>query len=187
MPVKGVIFAELIRWVEQTYSPAMADAVITGAAVASDGAYTSVGTYPHQEALALIGQLSELSGETVPALADAYGYWLSARFVELYPEMFEGYTDAVSFLKDVDQHHHREVRKLYPDARTPSVTAIVDGQELVVSYASHRPFSEVAYGLIRGYIAHFNDDFVIERVETEGAPHAACFRLVPSGAQAPLH
>ena len=185
--MKGVIFAELIRWIEQTYSPAMADAVITRSAVASNGAYTSVGTYPHQEALALIGQLAELSGEPVPVLADAYGYWLAARFVELYPEMFEGYTDVVSFLKDVDQHHHREVRKLYPDARTPSVVAIIDGQELVVSYASHRPFADVAYGLIRGYIAHFNDNIEVERMTAEGTPHAARFRLVADRTQVPLH
>ncbi|MDZ3830805.1 MAG: heme NO-binding domain-containing protein [Sphingopyxis sp.] len=177
--MKGVIFSELVRWVEEAFSPAVADAMIVGAAVASDGVYTNVGSYPHEEALALIGALSELTQKPVPDLAHSYGYWLSARFVALYPEMFDGYTDAISFLRDVDANHHREVKKLYPDARTPSVVAVVDGQELVVSYASHRPFADVAHGLIRGYIHHFDAALEVVRDETAQGPHAARFVLRP--------
>ena len=94
--MKGVIFAELIHWVEEALSSAVADAVIVRSQVASNGVYTSVGNYPHEEALAMIGALAELTERPVPELASSYGYWRSSRFVEPYPEMFEGYTDAVS-------------------------------------------------------------------------------------------
>ena len=197
--MKGVIFAELLHWVEEAFSPAVADLVIMQSRVASDGVYTSVGNYPHQEALALIGALAELTGLPVAQLANDYGFWLSRRFVELYPEMFEGYTDAVTFLRDVDTNHHREVKKLYPDARPPSVIAteatrlypdarppsviaVVDGQELTVSYASHRPFAEVAFGLIRGYISYFDDALEVVRDEGDSGPHAARFVIRPTKA-----
>ena len=151
--MKGVIFAELLHWVEEAFSPAVADLVIMQSRVASDGVYTSVGNYPHQEALALIGALAELTGLPVAQLANDYGFWLSRRFVELYP-----------------------------DARPPSVIAVVDGQELTVSYASHRPFAEVAFGLIRGYISYFDDALEVVRDEGDSGPHAARFVIRPTKA-----
>lgn len=173
--MKGVVFSELIHWVEESYSPSIADQMIRQADLPGDGSYTSVGNYPHVQALAMIGQLVAITGEPVSALADAYGYWLSSRFAELYPQFFVGYDDAITFLKAIDGIHQREVTKLYPDAMTPSVIAEVDGQDLVVSYASHRPFAEVAHGLIRGYIDYFGDHLVLTRDEETPGPHAARF------------
>jgi len=175
MAMKGVILSELVRFVELQYSPAVADAMITQSRVESDGAYTTVGNYPHGEALALIGTLAQLTGQQVPVLAEAYGFWLSTRFVELYPEMFEGYTDVRTFLNDVDTKMHKEVRKLYTDARTPAVIAEIDGEEVKIAYSSHRPFADVAFGLIRGYIAHFNQAMVVERDAGDPGPHTARF------------
>lgn len=173
--MKGVIFSELIHWVEEAFSPAVADQMIARANLPNDGGYTRVGSYPHEQALAMIGALVAITERPVVDLADAYGYWLASRFAELYPRFFDGYTDAVSFLQAIDGIHQKEVTKLYPDARTPSVIAHVDGRDLVVSYASHRPFADVAYGLIRGYIDYFSDDLVVERDEDTPGPHAARF------------
>lgn len=182
--MKGVIIAELVRWIEQAFSPAVADAVIVRSDLPGDGVYTTVGNYPHTDALAMMGALAEISGETVPVLADSYGYWLASRFMELYPEMFEGYTDAVTFLRDVDGQHHREVTKLYPDARTPSIVVVIDGEELTVSYGSHRPLADVAHGLVRGYIDYYGDDLEVVRDPGSPGPHAARF-LVRKPAREP--
>lgn len=175
--MKGVIFAEMLRWIEEAYSPAVADAVIIRARDPDDGVYTTVGNYPHQQALALMVALSELSGEAVPVLARSYGFWLASRFMELYPEMFEGYTDAISFLRDVDGQHHREMVKLYPDAKTPSIVVEVGGEELVVSYGSHRPLADIAHGLVLGYIAYYGDELDVERDPGSPGPHAARFLI----------
>ncbi len=175
--MKGVVLSELVRFVELEFSPEVADEMIRHSAVASDGAYTSVGNYPHQEALALIGALADMTGRAVPVLAEAYGYWLAGRFVELYPDMFQGYSDVRSFLHDVDSKMHREVKKLYEDARTPSIIAEIDGEELAVAYSSHRPFADVAFGLIRGYIAYFGDDMIVTRDAGDPGPHTASFKV----------
>lgn len=175
--MKGVIFSEFINWVEEAFSPQIADQMILRAHLPNDGSYTRVGSYPHEEVLTMIGQLVEITGRPVPDLAETYGYWLSSRFAELYPQFFLGYTDAISFLQAIDGIHQKEVKKLYPDSRTPSVIAHVDGQDLLISYASHRPFADVAFGLIRGYIDFFNDDLTLERDEETPGPHAARFHV----------
>lgn len=173
--MKGVIFSELVRWVDEVFTPAIADQMISGSRLPNDGSYTNVGSYPHEQALAMIGRLVEIIGMPVRDLADAYGYWLAPRFAELYPQFFGGYSDAITFLRAIDGIHQKEVTKLYPDARTPSVIAHVEGQDLLVSYASHRPFADVAFGPIRGYIDYFGDDLIIERDEATPGPHAARF------------
>lgn len=175
--MKGVVLSELVRFVELQFSPEVADTMISKSQVASDGAYTSVGNYPHVEALALIGALAEMTGRPAAELAEAYGYWLSSRFVELYPAMFAGYTEVRSFLKDVDSKMHMEVKKLYEDANTPAVIAEIDGEELNVAYSSHRPFADVAFGLVRGYVDYFKEPLVVERDSGDPGPHTAYFRL----------
>jgi len=58
--MKGHIFTELVRFMEETVSPAFADQVISEADIPSDGAYTAVGNYPSEEALALVGKASDI-------------------------------------------------------------------------------------------------------------------------------
>lgn len=175
--MKGVIFAELIKWVEETRSPEVADAMILQAGCKRDGVYTSVGNYPYEDAIALLTALSGISGTDGAELAYSYGVWLAPRFAQLYPEIFEGYSDLRTFLRDIDAHHHMEVKKLYPDAKTPSVVAVFEGEEIGISYASHRPFAGVAHGLIEGYARHFGEQVEIERVDTEGKDSIARFAI----------
>jgi Haem-NO-binding len=175
--MKGVVLSELVRFVELRFSPEVADEMINASEVASDGAYTSVGNYPHQEALALIGALAKITDTPAPTLAEAYGFWLSTRFVELYPDMFADYTDVRTFLKDVDSKMHMEVKKLYKDAQTPAVVAEIDGEALNIIYSSHRPFADVAFGLIKGYVDHFKEPLVVERDMGDTGPHTGRFFL----------
>jgi len=56
--MKGIIFREFIDMVEAQFSPQMVDDIIQASTLASGGAYTSVGTYPHDEMFQLVEQLS---------------------------------------------------------------------------------------------------------------------------------
>ena len=181
--MKGVIFSELIRWVEEEFSPEIADAMILSSHTEREGVYTSVGNYPHQDAISLLVALQELAGKEVPILAKQYGYWLAPRFATLYPEIFRGYTDLRTFLRDIDAHHHMEMKKLYPDAKTPSVVALIDGEEIAISYASHRPFAHVAHGLIEGYAKYFDQSVSVERDDDDKSGNFARFVVRAAGAE----
>ena len=47
--MKGLVFVEFVEFVEQEYSLEMVDRIIDNSALASGGAYTSVGVYDHRE------------------------------------------------------------------------------------------------------------------------------------------
>lgn len=175
--MKGIIFSELVRWTEEVYSHAIADAMIGRSAVPNDGAYTSVGTYPHQEALALLVALSQLTGHPVNKLARSYGRWLAGRFCTLYSELVRKYPDARSLLRHVETHIHAEVRKIYPESQPPSVLATQDDQGLRIDYASHRPFADVAHGLIEGFVEHYGENLCVTRSQDNPEATTATFWL----------
>ena len=177
--MKGVVFTEFLEMVESRFSADMVDDIIDDANLPSGGAYTAVGTYPHDEMVALVVALSQRSGAAVRDLLLAFGEHLFGRFVAGYPTFFVGVTDAFTFLAGIEDIIHREVRKLYPDAELPrfDIERHTD-RELVLLYQSGRHFEDLAEGLMRGCIVHFGGGITIVRtVVGEGDARSERFVL----------
>ena len=155
--MKGVIFTELVRFMEQTVSADFADDVIVKADLPNDGAFTTVGNYPTAYAAKLIEAAVELSGIDAPELSRQFGRVLFSRFIVLFPEIMARYENATQLLDNVGPHIHMEVCTLYPDAQPPQVTTEKRGNDLVVKYSSHRPMAAIAFGLIEQCLIHYGD------------------------------
>ena len=167
--MKGIIFTEFLEMVEEKFSPEVADKIIAASDLVTGGAYTSVGTYHHSELIEMVGHLSQESGIEVVPLVKVFGEHLFSRFVELYPEFFEGVDSCFGFLDLIEDHVHVEVKKLYPDAELPSfATQRPEPQKLVMIYQSMRPLAPVAEGLILGCIAHFKEDISVTVEDLSG-------------------
>jgi hypothetical protein len=162
--MKGVVFTEFLDMVESRFSADMVDDIIDDADLPSAGAYTAIGTYPHEEIVALVGALSQRSGMAVPDLLRAYGQHLFDRFVVSYPAFFAEARDAFSFLAGIESIIHAEVRKLYPDAELPHFEVERSGDaQLVLIYDSRRHFEDLAEGLMQGCVTHFGGGIDIRR------------------------
>jgi len=176
--MKGIVFTEFLEMVEDRFSADMVDDILDDAQPSSGGAYTAVGTYPHTEMVSLVVALSAHSGLPVPALLQAFGEHLFARFVVAYPAFFDGVNDAFSFLAGIEDIIHAEVRKLYPDAELPRFhVEHRDAARLVLVYDSRRHFEDLGEGLMRGCVAHFAEPVSIER-ETLGEGDARRERFI---------
>ncbi len=162
--MKGVVFTEFLEMVESRFSADMVDDIIDDANLPGGGAYTSVGTYPHEEIVRLVQALSQRSGLSVRDLLLVYGEHLFGRFVVAYPAFFSNTTDIFQFLSGIEDIIHADVRKLYPDAELPSfVVERHSAHELVLVYESSRHFEDLAEGLMRGCVAHFGGGVGIRR------------------------
>lgn len=169
--MKGVVFVEFIEMVEETFSAEMVDALIEREALPSGGAYTAVGTYPHQEMIDLVAALSERTQVPAADLTRAFGRHLMGRFVKRYPEFFDGVPDAFAFLLTLEDHIHQEVRKLYPEAELPSFDCATPTLDtLVLTYRSKRPFADLAAGLLAGCVEHFQERVGVDREDLDGPP-----------------
>jgi hypothetical protein len=161
--MKGMIFTEFMEMVEATWSLDKVDAIIIRSNVASGGAYTSVGTYPHEEIVALLDALSQETGIAVPDLVHTFGEHLFGRFALAYPRFFQGMSSSFQFLSGIEDVIHAEVRKLYPDAELPAFEVEKDAGSLTLTYFSAHPFADLAHGLIEGCVAHFGETIEVRR------------------------
>ncbi len=87
--MKGVVFTEFMELVEDKFSFETADKIVEGSDLASGGAYTSLGTYDHEELLKMVTLLSEMSDAPIPDLVRTFGLHLANRFAAAFPQFFE--------------------------------------------------------------------------------------------------
>ena len=169
--MKGIVFTEFIEFVEQRFSLDTADEMIEACELQSGGAYTSVGTYDCGEMLSLVSSLGEITSTPVPDLVRGFGQHLFSRLAAAHPEFLADIPDSFSFLKRIENHIHREVRKLYPDAELPRFEWEETAPDLLVlTYHSRRPLADLAEGLIQGCFEHFSERVELGREDLEDSP-----------------
>ena len=162
--MKGIFFCEFLEMVEDTFSPALADAIIADSALAADGAYTAGGLYDYRELLRLVDGLSARTGIGDEELMVRFGNHLFPVLADRYPEFFKGGATAFQFLGAIEDHIHAEVLKIYPDSEMATFeTRQSDPATLLMTYSSRRPFGALALGLMQGCCRYFGEDVEIEQ------------------------
>lgn len=178
--MKGIVFTKFIEMVESQFSIDTAEDMIEACDLPNGGAYTSVGTYDHREMVALLVQLSSMTGKPVPDLLRAYGNFLFGQFARLYPVFFQGVTSSLAFAGQIDGVIHVEVLKLYPDAQLPRFETLSRSpDEMKLVYRSDRHLGDLAEGLLEACIAHFGEQGSVtlkrENLQEPGEP--VCFTM----------
>ena len=162
--MKGLIFTEFLDFVAAAHGDDMVDDIIDDCRLPNGGAYTSVGTYDHDEMQALIAALAQRTRTPAPEILGRYGRHLFPRFVELFPGFFESRVCLFDFVESVEGYIHVEVHKLYPDAQFPSFkTHIRDNSRLEIDYRSCRPLAPLAEGLILGASDYFREPVSVDQ------------------------
>ncbi len=181
--MKGVVFTEFLEMVEDKFSADMVDDIIDDADLESEGVYTAVGTYPHEEIVSLVGSLSKHTEIAVPDLVKIFGEHLFGRFAILYPDFMKSDPGVFEFLESVETYIHIEVKKLYPDAQLPTFdTERKNDDTLIMYYNSPHPFATLADGLLKGCMSHFNVDAEITMIDrSDGKGTSAEFHIVKAG------
>ncbi len=163
-----MLFTEFLELVEDQYGIEVADRVIQGAKLPNGGAYTAVGTYQHQELLALIRGLSQETGAATHVLMEAFGKYLFEYFSTAFPHLFNWANTSFDFLWKVDDIINVEVRKLYPDAELPRFQCVSFGEDrLELVYTSSRPLADLAEGLIKACVWHYKEVVDVEREDLD--------------------
>jgi predicted hydrocarbon binding protein len=169
--MKGIVFNLLEEAVVEAHGADAWDQVLEDAGV--DGAYTSLGNYPDDEAMALVAAICERVGATADAVLRDFGRAALPALVARYPEFAAGHDSAKSFLMRLDDTVHPDVVKLYPDARPPRFEFEDPAPEvLVLHYVSRRRLCAMAEGMIEATAAHFGEPLALRQTECmrDGAP-----------------
>ena len=179
--MKGIVFTEFLEHVGKKFGEDMMDRIIEDSRLQSGAAYTAVGTYDHAELITLIRNLSIATDEPQADLLTAFAQYLFTRFAVRYPQFFVGVESSFDFLDRIEAHIHVEVRKLYPDAELPRIQCTRHSpNELELVYRSSRPLAAFCEGLMRGAVAHFEEDVAVRKLEQSDDSGYARFALTKS-------
>ena len=166
--MKGMVFTNFLEMVEEQFSIDVVDVIIEESKIPSGGAYTTVGTYPHSEMVALLQALEKEVSIPIPDLLKFYGKYLFGKLAKGYPSLISDCNNSRDLLLKLDGVIHVEVKKLYPDAELPRFKSaeLSDGR-LQMHYLSDRHMEDLAEGLLNGCFEHFNESVTMERIPQE--------------------
>lgn len=154
--MKGVVFTEFIEMVESQFGDEVLEQIIEKANLPHNAEYTAVGSYPHEELVSLVLELSTESNVPVPDLLKAYGKHFFGILGKSYASMISDVKDGFELFQKLENYIHVEVKKLYPEAELPKFDTEWEGDSLVMYYQSSRKLGDFAHGLIEGCLEHFD-------------------------------
>jgi hypothetical protein len=175
--MKGIIFNLLEDVVSEAHGPGMWDALLQDSG--ASGVYTSLGSYPDEELVALVHTAAAQLGLPPADVLRWFGRNAIPRLARFYPGFFTSAPNLRAFMLSLNQVIHAEVRKLYPGSVCPHFDfGLGDGRSLEMVYRSPRRLCALIEGFVQGVAEHYREPAVLTHAACmhQGAP-ACVFRL----------
>jgi len=177
--MRGVIFTEMIEFVEEALGFEVADKMIEKAKLDNGGAFSQGGNYPFTDMVKLLGALSEITGKQPNELLFIFGEHLFSVLVKLYGKDIKEVGSAINFINSVEDYVHVEVKKLYPDADLPKFTTQeIDDNHIVLIYQSEKRLESFAHGLITACGNYFEEPLDVNFETISQEPYQVRFSIV---------
>lgn len=171
--MKGIIFNLLEEAAEQHFGPDTWTDLVEASGVS--GSYTSLGSYPDAEILALVETAANVTGKSCNEVLQWFGRAAIPLLAGRYGELFEGHPSARSFILSVNDIIHPEVRKLYAGAHCPHFQfRDAEAGALLVGYQSPRQLCHLAHGFIEGAADWFGEIAAVEHIGCMADGAAMC-------------
>ena len=176
--MRGVIFTEMIEFVEEALGFEIADKMIENARLQNDGAFSQGGNYPFSDMVKLLDSLSKITGKEPNELLFIFGEHLFSVLVKLYGKDIKAAGGAIDFINSVEDYVHVEVKKLYPDADLPKfITEQIDENHIVLVYQSEKKLESFANGLISACGKYFNEPLDVNFETISQTPYKVRFLI----------
>jgi hypothetical protein len=173
----GIIFGELKKLVDARQGGDTWRRLLKESGLESK-VYMPVTEYPDEEAVAIVGALSKLSGKSVRALFEEFGEFIAPDLLALYRHMVKPEWRTLELLENTEHTIHRVVRIRNPGARPPELKCVRDGDEVLIAYGSARRMCGVAVGIVRGVARHYEENISIHELSCMADGSAVCRILV---------
>lgn len=174
--MRGVIFTELIEFVEEALGFEVADKMIEKAHLGNEGVFSQGGNYPFNDMQKILMALSEITGKKPNELLYLFGKHLFSILVRIYGHNIKNIGNSLDFIDSVDKLVHAEVKKLYPDAELPTFTTIEKNSNLLIMiYKSEKRLESFAHGLIVACGKYFDDELNVSYETISQNPYEVKF------------
>jgi len=153
----GIIFMQLQKYVTSMLGNDAWYQLMNKAGI-KQKIYMCSETYPDQEIIALVTDLSKSTGESAAALLEDFGKFIVPELFKMYRVFIKPEWKTLDVIEHVEDTIHRVVRIKNAGAHPPAIkcTRLSPG-EIVINYSSPRRLCALAKGIAQGLAAHFNE------------------------------
>jgi len=171
VPMHGIIFNQLrnfaqARLGEQGWETLLREAKLPARV------YLAFQSYPDEEAVALVGAASKVSGRSVRFLLEDFGEFIAPSLLHIYRGFLQPKWTILDVVEHAERIHERVRRD--PNARPPVLECRrVDINTVHVIYASPRRLCGVGIGFARGLATAMGQKVDVREKQCiyNGAPH----------------
>lgn len=157
----GIIFAELKKFVVSQLGPDAWNRLLNQIG-APGKVHLPTQVYPDAELVALVKAASQVTGEEVPALLQAFGHYIAPDLLQLYRAQVNPAWKTLDLLEHTEETIHRVVRLRDPNAKPPQLVVRREGPaSVVIRYTSPRKLCDVAKGITLGVAEHYGETVTI--------------------------
>lgn len=166
--MKGIIFTNFADFISDSFGLVAWQNILDDTALDEDGCYVGTMTYPDNEFMMLfISACTHCQRDAVQMQLE-FGRWLFPILLAKSPAEVKLIDNLIEFLFSIDTLIHVEVKKLDPEAHTPSLHCTqLDEKTVCLDYLSSRGMGYFAQGLIEGASSHFNETTTITITPSE--------------------
>jgi len=137
--------------------------------------YLPAKEYPDNEAIALVGAASELTGSPIIAVLQGFGEYLAPILLKMYGALIVPSWRTLDLLENTETTIHRVVRMRNPGAHPPSLRCQRTGdKEVEITYASERRMCGLAIGIVQGIAGHFHEEIKLSEPQCMQRGDPAC-------------
>lgn len=156
----GIIFVELKKYVTARHGDGAWRMILRGAGLPA-AMYLPVVAYPDEQAAAIVGAASKVTGTPAQDIMEDFGHFIAPDLMAMYHALVKPEWRTLDFLVNTEETIHRVVRLKDAVAQPPEIRCErVAPDEVVIRYGSARRMCAVARGIARGVADHYG-----ERVE----------------------
>jgi hypothetical protein len=120
--------------------------------------YMATTSYQDEEALSIVGAVSDRTGLTPDEIKESFGEFAVQALLETYGSRIQTDWDYFDFLEHTEAHIHDVVRRANPDARPPALDVQrVAPDAVAIEYTSDLQLCAVLEGIANGFADHYDE------------------------------
>ncbi|HBH54612.1 MAG TPA: hypothetical protein DDY91_22235 [Planctomycetaceae bacterium] len=163
--MQGFVLKEFIKYAGHRFGPRMIEQVIAENPLESNCQFACWKYVKPGELNQLLAGLSQKTGLDTKDLLVGYGQVMFQTIINM-PLMQPVCRTLFEFLESVETGFYAELEDLFPDVELPGLACRrLDAKTLEVVYTSPRRLGDLAEGLLRASIAHFDECVAMQRFD----------------------
>ena len=180
--MKGVIFNLFEEYVAAGYGDVFLEDLYVEASLPDDvPPFIGPLSYPDDIFFDMVVYTAKKKNLNPEKLYFAFGRFSIPLLAKRFPIFFTESSSTMELMEKINDIHHLEVKKLYPDAELPHFKIEPgDDDSMTVHYSSHRHLCSLAKGLIAGVADHFGESVHTEEKSCMNDGDATCIFKISS-------